>query len=90
MTSKVITLNDEFLNKVFIREELSIATLQEGASNDTLPEGGFINKDSHLLTFVSNYFEDELKDEPDYEDYYYDDLLFPDDGVESSLNEEEF
>lgn len=73
-----------------ITEELTIATLQPDADINNLPEGGWINEDSHLLTFVSNYFEDEMKDEPDYEDYYFDDLLFPDDGIESSLDEEEF
>lgn len=72
-----------------IREELSIATLQEDADIDNLPEGGFINKDSHLLTFVANYWEDEMKDEPDYEEFYIEDLLFPNEGIESYLDKEE-
>jgi hypothetical protein len=62
-----------------IREELSIATLQEDANINNLPEGGFINKDSHLLTFVANYWEDEMMEEPDYEEFYYEDLLDNDD-----------
>lgn len=73
-----------------IREELSIATLQEDADINNLPEGGFINKDSHLLTFVANYWEDEIADEPDYEEFFFDDLLFPNEGVESYLDKEEF
>lgn len=84
MSSKVITLNDEFLNKVFVREELSLATLQEDASIDNIPEGGFINQDSHLLVFVDRYadeYYEEEDNEPDYENYFFD----QDDG-----NEEEF
>lgn len=84
MSSKVITLNDEFLNKVFVREELSIATLQEDADINNLPEGGFINQDSHLLVFVDRYadeYYEEEDNEPDYENYFFD----QDDG-----NEEEF
>lgn len=72
-----------------IREELSIATLQEDADIDNLPEGGFINKDSHLLTFIANYWEDEIIDEPDYEEFYIEDLLFPNEGIESYLDKEE-
>jgi hypothetical protein len=70
-----VTLNEEFFNKVFVREELSLATLQEDASIDNIPEGGFINKDSHLLVFVDRYadeYYEEENNEPDYENYFFD------------------
>ena len=79
-----ITLNEEFFNKIWIREELTIATLQPDASIDNLPEGGFINKDSHLLVFVERYgdeYYEEDDNEPDYENYFFD---------QDDDNEEEF
>lgn len=55
-----------------LTEDLTIATLQPDADINTLPEGGWINKDSHLLVFVPEYFEDEIADpdEPEYEDFF--------------------
>ena len=50
-------------------------TLDPNMTINNLPEGGWINKDSHLLTFLANYWEDEMIDEPDepeYEDFFDD------------------
>ncbi len=60
-------------HKVIV-EELRILTLQDNMDETTLPEGGWINKDSHLLVFVPEYFEDEIADpdEPEYEDFFDD------------------
>ena len=57
-----------------ITEELTIATLQPDADINNLPEGGWVNSDSHLLLFVPQYFEDEIADpdEPEYEDFFDD------------------
>lgn len=57
-----------------ITEDLTIATLQPDADINNLPEGGWINSDSHLLVFVAEYFEDEIADpdEPEYEDFFDD------------------
>lgn len=65
-----------------LQQDLELLTLEPDADNSNLPEGGFINDDSHLLDFVANYFEDEMLDEPDYEEFYYEDLIHADDDVE--------
>jgi hypothetical protein len=54
----------------------------ETISSDELPEGGFIMDDSHILTYVPNYFEDELHDVPDEDNWDYDELLLDDDNTE--------
>jgi hypothetical protein len=72
-----------------IHKDLELLTLDPDMDNDSLPEGGFINDDSHLLDFVANYFEDEMLDEPDYEDFYYEDLIHADEGIESRLDVED-
>jgi hypothetical protein len=51
--------------------DLELLTLDPDADNSNLPEGGFINDDSHLIDFISQYFEEEVADEPEYEEWWY-------------------
>ena len=71
-------------------EQLTFDTLMDNVTNDDLPEGGFIMDDSELLVFVPYYFEDEMKDIPDEDNVDWDKYLLADDGIESTLDEEEF
>jgi hypothetical protein len=73
-----------------IHKDLELLTLDPEMDNDSLPEGGFINEDSHMIDFIADYFEDMLVDEPDYEEMYYEDILHVMEGVESKLDEELF
>lgn len=87
--TKTVTYHNAEGEFAGIDSEFEMLRLDSSLDDSYLPNGGFHNEDDHLLVFVANYFEDEIADSFDEDNPDFDSMLFPHEGVESTLDEED-